>query len=134
VQETLETKIARVLSTFPEVQAAFLFGSRAKGSAHPGSDVDVALVPATAGLRKRKLDLLAALAGVGLDDIDLAILDGKDVVLRFEAVSPNKLIYATEYFDRGSYYSRSIREYFDFLPVLEVQRRAYKERLQHGQT
>jgi len=96
--------------------------------------VDVALVPATAGLRKRKLDLLAALAGVGLDDIDLAILDGKDVVLRFEAVSPNKLIYATEYFDRGSYYSRSIREYFDFLPVLEVQRRAYKERLQHGQT
>lgn len=30
--------------------------------------------------------------------------------------------------------SRAIREYFDLLPILEVQRKAYRERLRHGQT
>ncbi|WP_298284130.1 nucleotidyltransferase domain-containing protein [Novosphingobium sp.] len=37
-------EIARVLSAFPEVERAILFGSRAKGVQRPGSDIDLALV------------------------------------------------------------------------------------------
>jgi len=36
-------KIREVLSRFPEVEKAVLYGSRAKGDARPGSDIDLAL-------------------------------------------------------------------------------------------
>lgn len=35
--------ITRVLRVFPEVKEAIIFGSRAKGTARPGSDIDLAL-------------------------------------------------------------------------------------------
>lgn len=41
-RQTVE-KIQEVLAHFPEVAKAVLFGSRAKGAARPGSDIDLAL-------------------------------------------------------------------------------------------
>jgi len=131
--QQVKTKIQSVLNTFPEVAAAFLFGSVAEGLAKDGSDIDLALVPGNSRLKDRKLEILAAMAEAGLDNIDLVILDSKDPVLRFEAVRQNCLVYARENFDRGEYYSRGIREYFDFEPVLAIQREAYKRRLESGQ-
>jgi predicted nucleotidyltransferase len=37
-------QIADVLASFPELHRAILFGSRAKGTYKPGSDIDLALV------------------------------------------------------------------------------------------
>jgi predicted nucleotidyltransferase len=37
-------EIVAVLSDFPAVERAILFGSRAKGSHRPGSDIDLALL------------------------------------------------------------------------------------------
>ncbi len=34
-------KIRRVFADFPSIQSALLYGSRAKGSFHPGSDIDL---------------------------------------------------------------------------------------------
>jgi hypothetical protein len=60
-------------------------------------------------------------------------LDIRDIVVRFEAVRQNRLIYCAEGFDVGSFFSLTIRQYFDFLPYLKIQREAYKQRiLQHG--
>lgn len=42
-QNTVE-RITRVLARFPEVEEAILFGSRAKATHKPGSDIDLALV------------------------------------------------------------------------------------------
>ncbi|MDZ7761662.1 MAG: nucleotidyltransferase domain-containing protein [Desulfovermiculus sp.] len=36
-------KILRVLAQYPQIEEAFLFGSWAKGTAKPGSDIDIAL-------------------------------------------------------------------------------------------
>ena len=36
-------KIRHVLARYPQVEAAVLFGSWAKGTARPGSDIDIAL-------------------------------------------------------------------------------------------
>jgi predicted nucleotidyltransferase len=36
-------RIQDVLTHYPEVRSAVLFGSRAKGTARPGSDIDLAL-------------------------------------------------------------------------------------------
>lgn len=129
--ETLKGRIARVLEAFPEIQAAYLFGSVSLGRATRKSDVDLAIVVGRP-LGKRKLDVLTALAEIGLDRVDLVSLDTDDVVLRFEAVRPNCLVYARQNFDHGAFYSRVVREYFDFVPYLERQRAALKRRLQHA--
>ena len=129
----LRRLLAEVLEDFPEVQAAYLFGSAAEGRARPDSDLDIGLV-VDRPLGERRLDILAALAAAGLDNVVLVGLDVDDTVLRYEAVRPNRLIYARGDFDHGSYFSRVIREYFDLLPLLEIQRAAYKRRLLHDET
>lgn len=37
-------RITAVLSHFPDIERAILFGSRAKGTHRPGSDIDLALI------------------------------------------------------------------------------------------
>ncbi len=64
--------------------------------------------------------------------MDLVFLDTDDIVLKYEVIRQNKLIYQTDDFDRGSTYSLIIRKYLDFLPYLETQRQAYKKRILNG--
>lgn len=71
-------RLREVFATCPRVEEAVLFGSRAKGSARTGSDIDLALKGGELGHR----DLLAL--ENGLDDlllpypIDLALYDQID--------------------------------------------------------
>ncbi|OOC09677.1 MULTISPECIES: type VII toxin-antitoxin system MntA family adenylyltransferase antitoxin [Thioalkalivibrio] len=131
--ETITERVQRVFARYREVDAVFLFGSRAEGRAREGSDIDLALVGPAGAIEPRRLDILTDLAREGLDAVDLVLLDGADPALRFEAVRPNCLLHAGPDFDRGSYYSLALREYFDFEPYLRVQREALKERLLDGQ-
>lgn len=130
---TLKTRLAKIMPRHPAVQAAYLFGSHARGTARDDSDIDVGLVGPSADLNPIRLDLLADLVSEGLDRVDLVLLDDADLTLRFEALSPNCCIYTKEGFDIGSYFSRTIREYFDFEPYLRIQREALKQRLLDGQ-
>jgi uncharacterized protein len=132
-KQTLIETISRVLARYPAVQAAYLFGSHARGEATARSDVDVALIGPAAELNRIRLDILGDFVTEGLDHVDLVLLDGAPLTLQFEAVSPNCLAYAREDFDVGSFFSRTIREYFDFEPYLRIQREALKERLLNGQ-
>jgi len=125
----LQKTLQEIFRGFAEVQAVFLFGSVAEGRARRGSDLDLAIVTRSPALRERRLEIQAALVNAGLDPVDLVFLDGRDVVLKYEAVRPNCLVYAKDTFDRGAYYSRTIREYLDFLPYLAIQREALKRRI-----
>lgn len=118
-----------IFAHYAGVQAVYLFGSHAAGTARPGSDIDLAIVPQDALVREQRLEMLADLARVGLERVDLVFLDTDDLVLLYEAVRYNRLLYQTPEFDRGAMYSYAIRRYFDFLPYLERQRAAYKRRL-----
>lgn len=122
--------LANVFKKYSGVQAVYLFGSVAGGRMHSESDLDLALV-GESGLRAQKLDILADLARSGFCDVDLVVLDRADIVLRFEAVRHNRLVYRTEGFDAGGFYSLILRQYFDFFPYLETQREAYKRRVLH---
>jgi predicted nucleotidyltransferase len=126
-------QLVRVFARHPEVMAVYLFGSYAEGRQRPESDIDLAILPATPDARNHKLDVLADLVQAGYENVDLVYLDTKDVVLKHQAVRLNNVIYYTPAFNRGATYSRIVREYLDFLPYLEVQRNAFKRRLQHAQ-
>ncbi len=122
-----------VFASYPEIQAVYLFGSAAAGRQRPESDLDLAIVVRTPTLRPRKLDLLSDLARHGFCNVDLLFLDEVDIVTQYEAVRHNRLIYEAEDFDRGALYARVVGRYLDFLPYLNVQRAAYKERILGGQ-
>ena len=80
------------------------------------------MLPGERDLRSRRLDILASLVATGLDNVDLVILDSGDVVMQFEAVRLNCLVYVRDGFDHGSYYSKAVREDLDFQPYLTRQR------------
>jgi predicted nucleotidyltransferase len=129
----VDPRFGNIFSKYPEIQAVYLFGSSATGKTHAESDLDLAVVPRSAQARHRKLDILTDLARLGFDNVDLIFLDTDDIVLRYEAIKHNQLIYQTEDFDRGTLYSKVVRQYLDFLPYLKVQREAYKRRIISGQ-
>lgn len=126
--------LPEILARYADIQAAYLFGSAAEEKEGPDSDIDLAIVPRSAELRKRKLDILTDLARAGFCRVDLVFLEADDIVVKFEAVRQNRIIYQAEDFEPGAYYSMVVRQYWDFLPYLTIQRRAYKRRLLDGQS
>ncbi|MGB9775730.1 MAG: type VII toxin-antitoxin system MntA family adenylyltransferase antitoxin [Anaerolineae bacterium] len=130
-EEDLEA-LARVFRKYPEVWAVYLFGSAAEGRTHRESDLDLAIVPHSPAARARRLDMLTDLAREGFCNVDLLFLDTDDIVLKYETVRLNQVVYQTEDFDRGEMYSRIVRQYLDFLPYLQIQRTAYKRKVVHA--
>jgi predicted nucleotidyltransferase len=125
--------LPQVFQKYPGIQAVYLFGSFASGRVHRESDLDLAIVPRHSFVRDRRMDILADLARQGFCNVDLVFLDTDDIVLKYEAVRQNRLVYQAEDFDRGAMYSQVVRQYLDFAPYLKTQREAYKRRILHGQ-
>jgi len=117
-----------VFRRYPGIRAVYVFGSTASGNAGPESDLDLAVIPANATVRKNKLDILAELTSHGYCNVDLVFIDEQDLVLAYEAIRQNKLIYSVDDFDRGTTYSNIVRKYLDLEFFLRPQRDAYKRR------
>lgn len=66
LKETTIEQICTVLSHYPQVEKAILYGSRAKGNYKPGSDIDLTLT----GNEALNLDVLYRI----IDDIDDLLL------------------------------------------------------------
>jgi hypothetical protein len=96
----------------------------------------ISILPSSPGMNAwppQKIDILARLAQEGFCNVDLVLLPRDDIVLQYEAVRMNRIVYRRPEFDSAAFYSLVIRRYLDFLPYLRVQRQAYKERILHGQ-
>lgn len=124
--------LPRVFEKYPEIRAVYLFGSSAIGRARSDSDLDLAIYPGSESLSKQKVGILSDLARAGFCNVDLVFLYRDDIVLQFEVVRHNTIVYQTPDFEKGAVYSEIIRKYFDFYPYLEFQRQAYKERILNG--
>jgi len=127
-------ELRSIFEKYPEILAVYLFGSYASGKVHKESDLDLAIVPDNNTIRQKRLDILQQLTQKGFTNIDLVILDFPDIVLMYEVIRINRLIYKKPDFDHGAFYSKIIRQYFDFYPYLEYQRKAYKRRILIDQT
>ena len=124
--------LKKVFKKYPEIEAVYLFGSAATGKLHRESDIDLAIYPDSPELREKKLDILTELARLGFCNVDLVFMDKNDIVLQYEAVRQNIVVYQAPGFDRGATYSKIVRQYLDFYPHLTVQRNAYKKRVLGG--
>lgn len=127
------TPLPAIFESFTEIQAVYLFGSYAKGTATARSDLDLGIVcTREAAPADVKLPLLTELARAGFDRVDVVMIDGSDLVLAHEVVKHNKVLFQRPDFSHGDFSSKVIRQFLDLQPVLELQRNALKARLSQG--
>ena len=121
--------LTEIFKKIPLIKAVYLFGSVAAGKERENSDLDLGIIPSSHDIHKQRLDILYELAKAGFSEVDLVFLKTDYIVLKYEVIRQNQLIYQTDDFGRGSTYSLIIRQYLDFLPYLETQRQAYKKKI-----
>ena len=126
------TAVKEVLEAHPEVDLAYLFGSRAKGCSRADSDVDLGISARVSDLAGLKLQLLEELAAAGCERADITFFEQVTPFMRYEMIRHNHLLYCREGVSSGALFSRCLNEYLDLEPDLRVQREAYKRRVLHG--
>ena len=122
-------QLPHIFAKYPEIDAVYLFGSLAEKRAHKKSDIDLGIVPNTTRIHDKHLEILSELARKGFCHVDLVYMDVGDIVLKYEVIRLNQILYKKDGFDSGSLYSKILRQYFDFLPYLKIQRQALKHRI-----
>ena len=110
------TPVIECLKNESAVKFAYLFGSKACGTAGRLSDTDIAVyLSPDSDMTARKLDIIGQLIGVlGSDRFDLVILNTAPLPLAARIIRRQKLLVDRDSFLRHRYESRIIREYFDF--------------------
>ncbi len=121
-----------IFSGYPKIDGVYLFGSAASGKARKKSDLDLGIVYNDGSITKNKVDLYADLVRAGIDNADLVFFNDVDLVLQFEIIHHNRLIYRRDGFNHGELFSNTIRKYFDIQPTLQYQRKKMKERILNG--
>ena len=132
VSADLETAMRTVLARGPAVRFAALFGSRARGTARPDSDIDVAWLPADANLPLgAELELQAELTRVAGHEVDLVRLDHASSLLRFEVARDGVLLFGTPSAFTG-FRVEAIAEWLDYEPAFRAASERFRRRLAAG--
>ncbi len=128
-------RIRRALGDEPTVWFGFLFGSRGRGSARPGSDWDVAVYLDDSLAARQRLDirrgLSAQLTGPDGPRVDLVVLNDAPPLLAHRALKGRELVNR----NRNVYvrfFSRVMGEVEDERHFHGVHERARRERLAEG--
>ncbi len=121
---TLESAIALAAEREPDVLAAYVFGSRARGEAQERSDLDVAVleVPGRSlGIEAEDRLRRAITAATGLR-ADLACLRPSSPVLAFEVLAGGRRVFARDDERTDEIEEDLLRRYLDTEHLRRVQR------------
>ncbi|MBI5220582.1 MAG: nucleotidyltransferase domain-containing protein [Candidatus Liptonbacteria bacterium] len=126
-------KITNYLSKIPAIQAVYLFGSVAEGRERQDSDVDIAVLLSyklTASQRFHlRTRLSADLAGQMKRRVDVVVLnDVQSVFFKYVIIKEGRLIYQRSELSRAEFECRTLGDYFDFQPFLNLYNQHYVTR------
>ncbi len=105
-----------------DVEAAWVFGSVARGNAGPMSDVDIAILPAPGVARETwwdlRLDLMSRLPGVlGTREVDVVAVPDMGAVMGHRALIDGVRVHGESSRAAAEAEIRALGEYCDFEPV-----------------
>ena len=110
--------VGQEIEAFPNVIAAWAFGSAMDGQIRPGGDVDIAVLFDRSPSLDERLELLMRLQRtLQFEQIDLVVLNGASALTRFEAVC-GRPIYTRDAGRRAEFVSLTAREYEDEMALL----------------
>jgi predicted nucleotidyltransferase len=127
-------RLRAVLESEARIAYALLFGSRGRGTAHPGSDVDAA-VGLVRGARLSARDvgtLVSRLEAAAGTTVDLVILDEAGPAVAYRAFRDGRPLLARDAQALAERRVRAILEYLDWRPVEDEFARAALEAGQRG--
>ena len=135
--EPLDEEILKAASDLPDVAVLVVFGSRARGTHRPDSDLDVAVLPSTVDSRARRYlqaDLAAALAHLTPDGrVDVILLDEAPEVLRQRIMETGRVLLNRDPEAWKELRVRTMREYGDSEPYRRLYIEAQRQRLERGE-
>jgi predicted nucleotidyltransferase len=90
-----------------------LFGSVARDMANSESDIDLGILAEQPLTFDKRLEIWSALSALFLVDVDLAVLNHADPVLRFEVASSGRILFESKPFAWENWKSYAFRQYWD---------------------
>ena len=113
---SLIERLRAVAARLPEVDLVVLYGSRAGGTVHPGSDVDVAAaVHVVSPERKRLIEI--EFLRTSAHPVDVLFLDEAPPQLRFEVARSGRVVFERE---AGLWVREQVRamvDWWDWAPI-----------------
>ncbi len=126
------SKVRSFVKKQDSVIAAYLFGSLARGTDNPMSDIDIALLlTETENVIPRIKEFTVTLANIiDTSNLDLISLKHADLALKYNVIREGILIYESDPVERIAFERRTTTEYLDMLPVWREYDEHMKSRLQ----
>ncbi|MBW8875074.1 MAG: nucleotidyltransferase domain-containing protein [Acidobacteria bacterium] len=135
--EPLDKDIVRATESVPGISVLVLFGSRARGTHRPDSDLDVAVLPQSPDSRARRhlqTDVAVALADLAPEGrVDVVLLDEADAVLRQRIMETGRVLLNRDDETWKELRVRTMREYGDGEWARRLYREAQRRRLERGE-
>lgn len=128
--KSLRRDISRLLRRDSRVQAAYLFGSIARGRPDP-RDVDVAVLLAARAASHRAGEAVFSLQA-SLEDrlgrpVDVILLNEADPFLRFQVYSKGLVLFERRPREAHDFQIQAVQEFWDMLPFLAASKsRAFR--------
>ncbi len=137
----LREALPSILARYP-VDAAYVYGSVARGTVTPFSDVDIALLLATPVPPYERLNMELTIQGdievsCGLSPVDVRAINEAPLTVQGRIVQQGILLYEGHRGRRVAFEVATRKRYFDFAPVARRLRdaflqRVHREGLLHG--
>jgi predicted nucleotidyltransferase len=117
-----------------DVLVAYLYGSHARSTEGPLSDIDVAvLLDDGADFDQRQLALIASLGqAIGSSAIDVLILNRAPVAVGYRVLRDGVLVLSRDDRARIDHWVRTVDRYLDMEPFRRTLERGQRHRLQEG--
>ena len=127
VKDILENNLGTLIDSYG-IKLIYIFGSYAKGTNGKDSDLDIAVLLEDNYNPLDKLALIGEYTDIfKRNDIDLAILNNANSVLKHQVIKYGKLAYMQDEDIKVNFEVRVLKEYMDMEPFRRTQMKYIKE-------
>ncbi len=130
-------QISKHISNYPEINAAYFFGSYVSGKYTPMSDIDIALLLNDRIEVNRIYSIIFHLSSKIFEiysiTADIKILNNiTDLPFLFDVLSSGHLIYERDKYMHCLFVEKTLQSYQDFKPLYEIALKNYSRKLKNG--